>query len=65
LSKCLIITSDAKLGTMESAFNVQIITISMQMEFAAKLNLNVKTSTDRLEFVKPVTKDSESSMANV
>ena len=50
---------------MESAFNVQTITISMQMECAAKWNLNVKISTDKLEFVKPATKDMESSMDNV
>lgn len=50
---------------MESAFNVQIITISMQMESAAKSNLNVETSTGKSEFVKPATKDMESSTANV
>lgn len=49
---------------MESAFNVQIIIISMQMEFAVKSNLNVKISTDKWESVKPVMKDMESSMAN-
>ena len=63
-SKCLIIISAAKLGTMESASNVLITTFSMQMEFAVKSNPNVKISTDKLEFVKLVTKDMESLMVN-
>lgn len=50
---------------MESAFNALIITISMTMEFAAKSNLNVEISTDKLESVKPAMKDMELSMANV
>ena len=45
---------------MESVFNVLIITISMQMVFAAKSNHNVRISTDKLDFVKPVMKDMES-----
>ena len=49
---------------MEFAFNAQITTISMQMGFAVKLNLNVKISTEKLEFAKPATKDTESLMAN-
>jgi|JI6StandDraft_1071083.scaffolds.fasta_scaffold252877_1 oligoribonuclease (3'-5' exoribonuclease) len=57
LSKFLIITSAAKLGIMESVFNVQLIIISTLMEFAVKLNPNVKTSTDKSEFVKPAIKD--------
>jgi hypothetical protein len=48
---------DAKHGTTAFAFNAQIITISMQMEFVVKSNPNVKISTDKLEFVKPVMKD--------
>lgn len=45
--------------------NAQIITFSMLMEFAAKLNPNVETSTDKSESVKPVIKDTQSSMENV
>ncbi len=49
---------------MESAFNVQPTTFSMQMEFVVKWNLNVKISTDKSEFVKPAMKDMKSSMLN-
>lgn len=42
---------------MESVFNVQLIIISTLMEFVVKLNPNVKTSTDKSEFVKPAIKD--------
>lgn len=65
LSKFLIITSAAKLGTMESASNVLTITISMKTEFAAQYILNVEISTDKLEFVKLVMKDMVLSTANV
>lgn len=64
LSKFLIITSAAKLGTMESASNVLTITISMKTVFAAQYILNVEISTELLEFVKLAMKDMESSMAN-
>lgn len=37
---------------MESVFNALLTTISIKKVFAAKLNLNVKTSTSKLESAK-------------
>lgn len=50
---------------MESVFNVQIITFSIQTEFAAKSNPNARISIDKLVSVKPAIKDTELSMEYV